>query len=271
MIIKRLVPISTIGLIGLLIGGCERSPEALAIETNSDLIAEGAPEPEAAQSSNAEKSIWSVGVETDPMNDDKIYSASARLEDSGYTLFIQAKCINDQRLIYDLTTFEGDQGAPINSTIMAVMGIQRVTSIDVRLDGAKADRWTDLNNKYRNQFKIYDRDVIEKRADGSFYNSDVKIMGVEADHSLYASKLHNAKSATIRIQFSDGMATFVLDQTDSTLRGIIDRCPVNTGEVPAAPVKHEAPDDTSSLTGQSNSNENAMPVEDGFENVKNVL
>lgn len=259
--LRRCGVVSVLAIAAALVGGCQRSPEALAVESNSDLIADEPAEPETSSSGDVQGSMWNVSVETDPMNDDTIYSATGRLENAGYTLLIEAKCTNNRKLTYELSTFKADQGAPISSNTVLFMGVQRLTSIDVRIDGGKAVTWTSSNNKYQNYFKVYDHDVISKRNDGSFYNSDVEIQGVEADHSLYASKLHKAKSATIRIQFSDGVGTFVIDQTEPNLRGVLDRCPVNTGEIPSTAVQPVSPNQTSDGMDQPNKTDAAPAAE----------
>lgn len=148
-----------------------------------------------AQNIRPSPSRWQISVRQDPMTDARVYTAISSLFDSGFEMQVEVICQNDHELSYGFGMYRSRKGISVRN--------QR---IQIRANSA-TPRWTD-------EFAP----IIQGLGVRWQYSNRPSLVGP------LSLALKDASRLTIRAEFDSGVGTFVIDQTDTRLRSVLNRC-----------------------------------------------
>ena len=142
------------------------------------------------------RSGWTVTSQPDPMTDVRITKASTRFSGEQFDAEVEIACNSKGGIHYSFTTFD-KSGNPAEITSKPVFGREALVFAVRQDDRAAKPMWTS-NPRYSNLITFSSKGGTDCLAGGS--------------------------QLTVRIPLVNGVETFVLDQTDKSLREMLEPC-----------------------------------------------
>lgn len=194
----------------LIMGGCEDSGGTNAPSVVSEASGyEDWPQPEVAEAANDDvpmepPSPWWITTSPDPMTDEQMTTAQANLPADGYSVSVKISCSPQTPLGYEFATYdENNTGVPLRTRFF--WG-QNLGSIVLRIDKETAVDYTVHLNQYNNMVTVWTRDPSSPPS------------------HLSALRLAAARTITIKFALKTGEPLLIIDQSDSALRPMLDKC-----------------------------------------------
>ena len=142
-------------------------------------------------------SLWNVSAQTDPMTGKTVQTAAMQIEGQTFNIEATVKCVDGRSLSYQFSTFD-KSGQPAEMVVAENRYFGPVIPYEKRIGDAAPRREFTSNIRYNNQISFFS---------GKDYTEE-----------------GSADRLTFRFFLKQGEETFVVDQTDTGLRSVLDAC-----------------------------------------------
>lgn len=160
----------------------------------------------------ADTSPWTAEVATDPLTDERLATATARFSDGPFNVETTVSCRAGSTLRYRFSAFDqNDEGVELKVARFSPHAVP-IYVYRYRLDDGEAVEGTNYGTRYANELTL---------------------------HPDYTPTAARADRLVISIALTQGEVTLELDQTDASLRSVLDEC--SPGPSSAEPSQTEEP------------------------------